>query len=757
MNVPRTDPAAENEMPDIRQKIRPRIILLAVLTLLSVPAGGASITMAGYTWKNVKVGAGGFAPNIVFSRAEKDLAYLRTDMGGAYRWHKPEQRWLPLQDGMAESNYFGIESIAADPRDADVVYIAAGMYRHEEAAILKSRNRGESWETVPVPFRMGGNENGRGVGERLAIDPGDTSILYFGSRHDGLFRSTDKGTTWKKVESFPHAGHGLPARGQPTNAGISFVIFDPASSKGGSSQTLYVGVADPVEQHLYRSRDGGRSWSPIPNEPPARLLPVKAELDGERGFLYVAYCNGIGPNGVTDGALYKLDTDRDIWTDISPERGSARSSGGGYMALSLDRQRPGTLIAATMNRWHPYDTLWRSTDGGDTWADIKPLSTHDVNASPFLLWGNKEADFGWWIAGLAINPFDSNHVAYTTGATVYTTHDISHKTRIQWRPWTEGIEQTAIITLASLPQGPPLLSGFGDLGGFAHERLDVSPSLQFINPVFANTNNIDYAGLSPNVVVRSGTPAHRSQDNAPTLAYSTDYGRSWQSISASGHEDKTGSTAIVVSADGKRFVLTTPVAAWTEDRGKSWRTVEGLPANARPVADKRDPDVFYAMDFATSRVFISSDGGASYRPLKTRGLPGNIREDQPTWREIPWPLMAAPDGDLWFVSRSGLFRSEDRGLSFRRIVSDVEVQVLSFGKPRAAGTKYTLFAIGVKDNSRAIWRSDDSGIHWSRLNDDKHQYGRRFRVLAGDLQHHGRVYVGTDGRGIVYGEPVSKK
>src|SRR5215213_1425464 len=50
-----------------------------------------------YQWKSVTVGAGGFAPNIIFSRAEAGLAYLRTDMGGAYRWDDRAKCWIPLQ------------------------------------------------------------------------------------------------------------------------------------------------------------------------------------------------------------------------------------------------------------------------------------------------------------------------------------------------------------------------------------------------------------------------------------------------------------------------------------------------------------------------------------------------------------------------------------------------------------------------------------------------------------------------------------
>ncbi len=728
------------------------ILFCILLILLSTTASGTENTATGYTWKNVKVGAGGFAPNLIFSRVEKNLAYLRTDNGGAYRWHQPARRWLPLQDSMTESNYFGIESIAPDPRNAEVVYAAAGMYRHEEAAILRSRTRGDTWEIVRVPFRMGANEDGRGLGERLAVDPNNTSILYFGSRHDGLFRSSDYGTTWKKVKSFPHAGLGLPAGGAPTNAGISFVIFDPAGGGHAGSQNIYVAVADPGERHLYRTRDGGRTWSTVANQPASRLLPVKAELDSQ-GTLYIAYCNGIGPNGVTDGAFFKLDTHTDAWTDITPEKGASRPAGG-YMAFSLDAQKPGTLMVATMNRWNPHDTIWRSVDGGNTWRDIAPLSSRDVSASPFLLWGDKEADFGWWMASLAIDPFNSMHVAYITGATLYATHGITDNKDIQWRPWVEGIEQTAIITLASLPEGPALLSGFGDLSGFAHEHLDTSPSLQFINPVFANTNTIDYAGLSPAIVVRSGTPAHRSDGHGPALAYSRDYGRSWETIKEPRHDGKTGDIAIVVSADGKRFILCAPLPVWTQDFGKTWQQVKGLPRNARPVADKRDPDIFYAMDFENSRIFVSDDGGTNFMPLATTGLPAHIQADQPTWREIAWPLMAAPDGDLWFVSRSGLFRSEDGGQSFRQMPGELAVQALSFGKPAGAGKKHTLYAIGARNNKRAIWRSDDSGVHWAQLNDEHHQYGQRLRALAGDLQHHGRVYVGTDGRGIIYGEPA---
>src|SRR5882672_1850743 len=139
-------------------------LIVTALCLAATPAAPA------YVWKNVQVGGGGFAPAVVFSRVEKGLAYLRTDIGGLYRWDNALGRWIPLQDSMAESTYFGIESVTPDPVDADVVYAAAGMYRWDgAAALLKSKDRGRSWDVYPVSFRMGGNEDGRGLGERLAV------------------------------------------------------------------------------------------------------------------------------------------------------------------------------------------------------------------------------------------------------------------------------------------------------------------------------------------------------------------------------------------------------------------------------------------------------------------------------------------------------------------------------------------------------------------------------------------------------------
>ncbi|HSS38777.1 MAG TPA: hypothetical protein VLT58_08410, partial [Polyangia bacterium] len=157
-----------------------------------------------YTWKSVAIGGGGFVTGIVFSSVESGLGYARTDVGGFYRWDGATATWTPLTDmfSMSQGNYLGGESIAADPVDANVVYAAAGMYESSgNGVILRSADRGATWTMNTIGVVMGGNDNGRGMGERLAVDPKNDSVLLFGSRANGLYKSTDSAAHWSKVTS----------------------------------------------------------------------------------------------------------------------------------------------------------------------------------------------------------------------------------------------------------------------------------------------------------------------------------------------------------------------------------------------------------------------------------------------------------------------------------------------------------------------------------------------------------------------------
>jgi xyloglucan-specific exo-beta-1,4-glucanase len=725
-------------------EVRRALLLATLLVATPVIAQAPAVP---YSWTNVKVGAGGYAPNIVFSPVERDLAYLRTDMGGAYRWDARAKRWMPLQDDNATSSFMGIESIAADPRDADVVYVAAGMNAGQPAAILRSADRGATWRVTPVPFAMGGNEDGRGMGERLAVDPNDTKRLFFGSRHDGLWRSDDAGATWSKVAGFPVAGLGKPEWRKP-HGGVSFVAIDPTSGKGGASQTIWAGVADPGAAHLYRSEDGGVSW--VAAEGPD-LLAAKGVID-PRGVLWVGYGSSLGPSQVKTGALWRYGPDG-RGRDVSPADWRASGAEGAFFGVAIARSAPGTVAVSTINRYTAGDSLWVSRDDGRSWDDVGPRSRRDVSTSPFLLHEGKGADFGHWISGLAIDPFDPARVVYTTGATVYKTDALRGPGAIDWAPWVDGIEQTAIITLVSPSGGAPLISGFGDLAGFVHDDLDRSPQPSFTNPYMSNTNTIDYAGLAPNVLVRSGS-LYLDRPREASMGRSEDGGRTWTMVKAPAmgtppkREDMNGDWPITVSADGAVMVVATPVPQVTRDAGRTWSVPRGLPGKTRAVADKQNAKAFYAVDVAGGRLLASHDAAASFAAVAGKGLPADLAVPGRQGREAQSALLAAPDraGELWLQAGTRLFHSTDGGASFAPASGDLEVELYGIGKG-------AVFAIGVRQGVRAAWRSTDLGRSWARIDDDAHRWGRRYRVISGDPRREGRVYLGTDGRGLFYGDP----
>lgn len=708
-----------------------------------------------YRWRNVTVGGGGFAPSIVFSPVERGLAYLRTDMGGAYRWDARAGRWWPLQDDEGESSFMGIESVAADPVDAGTVYLAAGMSARGPAAIFRSVDRGAHWRRTAVPFAMGGNEDGRGLGERLAIDPHAHGTLLFGSRHDGLWRSDDAGLHWSKAMAFPLSGLGRPDRPRATHGGLSFVLFDPAT-RG----RIFVGSADPGARHLFQSDDDGVHWRPVDGGPEAALLPVKAAI-GRDGVLTIAYCDAIGPNGVRRGGVWRLDIATGTWRDVTPPNGVS----GGYMGIAVSAQDPRVIAVGTVNRYRPGDTVWRSADAGASWSELRLRSRRDVSATPFLdLDGH--ADFGHWIAGVAIDPFDAGHAAYVTGATLYATDRFAAAGTMPWVPWTTGIEQTAIITLISPTSGAPLVSGFGDIGGFRHDDLTVSPPHVHRHPYLTNTNSLDYAGTAPAVMVRSGN-THAPTVPDTSLAWSGDGGRTWTPlrvppVAVPGDTvppERTGSAAITVSADGGTFLVETASPALTRDRGRTWTAARGLPQGLRATADKVDPRRFYAIDPAAGQVLRSDDGAATFRPVAATGLPANLAGARAVGREAANPLVAVPGraGALWLLAGEDLYRSDNGGQRWRRASRDIAIRRFGLGRHAPGHDGPAVYAIGRAGGTDGVFRSVDGGARWRRINDDAHRWGMRLRMIAGDPRRFGRVYIATDGRGIVYGDPQGER
>jgi hypothetical protein len=706
----------------------------------------------------VAIHGGGFVTGLAFSRVEPGILYARTDIGGAYRYDPAARRWVPLTDFVSrkDARYMGIESIAPDPVDPNRVYMAAGMYAQDWAgpgAFMRSDDRGTSWHVTRMEsLKMGGNDLGRANGERLAVDPNDPKTLLFGSRRNGLWKSSDEARTWSPLESFP-------VREDPRGLGIPFVLFEPSSGKpGAATRLIYAGVSRS-EQNLYRSSDAGQTWQLVPHQP-AGFLPSRAALDRD-GTLYVSYGDDPGPFAVKDGALYRFDPKGEAWTDITPAR-PTKDDSFGYGAVGVDPSHPGTLLATTIDRWAAGGEIFRSTDRGKTWKPLLSRAVLDSAGVAHPYHHRQKLDTPQWMGAIAIDPFAPEHALVVDGGGVWATEDLTQadgNEKTHWSYRTRNLEETAVRGIISPPEGAPLLSVMADLCGFRHDSLTESPKRgNFENPTCASGDAIDFAGSQPSVMARVGNyPWDGSR--RPRGAISRDGGISWAQF-GSEPAGSNGEGSVAVSADGATLLWAARDSspARSTDAGATWSAAQGLPApakvpgwaplNVRVAADRVAATKFYVYDALAGKAYASGDGGATFE------LASAALQALPEYDLTVASIQSVPgrEGHVWITGGRELFRSDDSGHTYASVAGVEEAFGVGFGQP-APGQQYpAIYLSGPVQGVTGFFRSVDGGACFARINDDRHQYGGS-NLIIGDPRVFGRVYIAPGGRGILYGEP----
>ena len=747
------------------------------------PFTTAAVPEQDYVWDNVRIDGGGFVPGIIFNQSEPNLIYARTDIGGAYRWDEPNQEWDPIMDWVGWDNWGwnGVLSLATDPVDTNRVYAAVGMYTNDwdpnNGAIVRSSDRGVTWQVTELPFKVGGNMVGRGMGERLRVDPNDNSTVYFGAELGmGLWRSTDYGATWNEVSNFPNPGTYIQDPDDEWDylnkiQGVVWVSFDKSSGTAGNgSSRIFVGVAD-LTNALYQSLDGGATWEEIPGAP-SGYIPHKGVVDHENGLLYVATSDTGGPYDGSTGEVWKYTIATGEWTDISPMTIASGDLYFGYGGLTIDRQNPSTIMVASVNSWWPDMILFRSTDSGATWSRIwdwagYPSKTQryemDISETPWLTWGanpqppEEVPKLGWMNESVEIDPFNSDRFMYGTGATIYGANNLTDWDSdgiVQIKTMVKGLEETAVQDLVSPPVGAPLFSALGDIAGFKHDDLAVVPDMMFQSPTFGTTTSIDFAELNPSIMVRVGHPVGDTPDGYVYIGVSTSSGDSWWQASNAGTPTSGGTVAL--SADGGTIVWSPGGSAvhYSTTYGSSWTVSNGVPEGAKVEADRVNPSLFYAYSGGT--FYTSTDGGANFTASAATGLPTN--------GHLQFKAVPALEGHIWLAGGAidetdpslshGLWRSTDGGQSFSQFANVDVADNVAFGMAADGESHPAVYVVAQIEAVRGVFRSDNIGAGWLRINNDANQFGNMGEALAGDPRVYGRVYLGTNGRGILMANPA---
>lgn len=466
-------------------------VLLQLQQLQQVTAQ-SPIPAQPYTWRNVVIYGGGFVTATIFSRSTRDVRFLRTDMGGAYRWNASSETYEALQDDtcMSNSSYWGVLSLAIDPTNASRVLLATGLYTASwapYASVLISERGGDagSWMAVPLQgVKLGGNQDGRSAGERLAIDGNAPASVWLGSSQNGVWHSANGGYSWTAVASWPS-----------TLTSINFVFID--DSNPGASVVYVAANAPSAAATLYASSDNGASWAPVAGQPSGGgLTPYRAALDRFLRVLYVTYAAGVGPNGMSAGAVFALNASSGSWRNVTPPA-NVSAVRGGYAGVAVDATRAGVVMVTTMDRWYPLDGILRSLDGGATWRDLVPASGAASKAAWVWFHRSPPVQGTGWMGDIALDPFNGSVCVHTTGQGVWTSlnvdaSDVDASAATNWTFADAGVEQTVPLELVAPPAGSgganaTLLSALGDIDGFVHTDVTApSPYGMFFPPQGSN-------------------------------------------------------------------------------------------------------------------------------------------------------------------------------------------------------------------------------------------------------------------------------
>jgi len=399
-------------------------------------------------------------------------------------------------------------------------------------------------------------------------------------------------------------------------------------------------------------------------------------------------------------------------------------------------------MASTMDDYYPYgDDIYRSVNYGKTWVSLDQQGKlQNVSLSLWVTFGAATAGTGNWPGTLAIDPFNSNRVLYGTGQTIWDSENIEVSdsgTAPTFSIGASGVEETAVLVLVSPTAGANLVSGLGDLGGFVHTSLTSSPSGGMSsNPIFGNTTGLDFAQNVPADLARVGTNSSNQFG-----AYSTNSGATWQPFAANPAGTVAGQGTIAIAADGSTIVWAPSDAAvaFSTNQGAAWTASTGASAGAQVFSDRVNPKKFYLYSSTTGSLQVSTDAGKTF--TTTTNLPAGAAI----------AISPAAEGDFWVGVSSGIQRSTNSGATFNVAAPTMtSAYALGFGMG-LSGAYPAIFAVGNGPSGYGFYRSTDGGVTWVEINDNAHQYGY-VSIILGDPRIFGRVYLGTQGRGIVYGD-----
>jgi photosystem II stability/assembly factor-like uncharacterized protein len=642
--------------------------------------------------------------SIAVDPADPDRLWAGAAGGGV--WHSPDggATWTPLWHAEPTLN---VGSLCLDPADSETLYCGTGEANlsadsHPGVGLYRSSDGGTTWVLLApasahaLPRRIG----------RVAVDPFDSDhILIGGVGHRaedprGLFVSTDRGNSWARVSTItaaPFQCH--EAVFHPTNRGEIFVTLDALGFTSG----------------IWRSRDGGQSWTHLTSGLPSAPLVRRTSLAIAASNPRVFYAQVADKNGGVLG-VFRSSNGGGTWREVGGSHFAEERQMTYNNAISVDPADEDAVLCGGVD-------LHRTTNGGRSWKKLTRWFAE-----------RDEPDYAH---------ADQHAICHPPGepGLVYALNDggmdVSRDGGDTWTNRSDGLATNMFYDLAAAASDGNMYGGgmqdngtwltldgqadqfvetTGGDGGFC--AIDPQDALHlYTSSQFMRINRFRRSdGWSPDTGPPENGPrpwmAFIAMDpERPKRVFvgsmrvwrSTDDGAHWKDVT--GTLDGSFVTCIEISrADVDRIYVGTENGGIfkSEDGGESWTgdvASSALPGRTvtRLCTPADDADVVYATvaNFGNPHLFRSTDGGATWADVDLGRLP-----------DVPHHGIAIPSGDsevVYVAGDAGVLVSRDAGASWNDLTGNLPTVmvvdlVLHEGTSRLLAATY----------GRSIWALDVS-------------------------------------------------
>lgn len=327
-------------------------------------------TYAGLRWRNIGPFRGGRSNAVSGVIGNDNLYYCGYTGGGLWKTIDAGLSWVNISDGQFKTSSVG--DIAVADSDPNVIYV--GMGEHAVRGVMttygdgvyKSLDAGKTWKNM-------GLEKTRHISD-VVIHPQNPDLVYVaaqGPLHGpspdrGIYKSTDGGTTWKKVLYVDE------------NSGASSLSMDRSNPRilyaatWQHRRTPWKVESGGAGSSIWKSTDGGESWKKINEGLPTDLGKIGISV------------SPVNPNRVfaiveaekSKAGLYRSDNGGESWTLLSSDQ-NITSRSWYYMEVFADPVNADVVYVLNA-------PMTRSIDGGRTFSSI-PVGhgdTHDLWINP---------------------------------------------------------------------------------------------------------------------------------------------------------------------------------------------------------------------------------------------------------------------------------------------------------------------------------------------------------------------------------------